>query len=127
MSKNARIQQAKLDAMEREFAELLPLRLTECAGGRWGLFGQNAIADPEDRYLTWPEAKKLRELAADIRAARSTFGEKNPLAERFLALCGAGKPNAEGEPKLAANFLAELRSEAAPTRSLQDDLLRRLS
>ena len=115
MSKNARIQQAKLDAMEREFAELLPLRLTECAGGRWGLFGQNAIADPEDRYWTWPEAKKLRELAADIRAARSAFGEINPLAERFLVLCIAGMPNAEGEPKLAAGFLAELQNEASPT------------
>lgn len=117
MSKNARIQQARLDAMEREFAELLPVRLTECAKGRWGLFGQNAIADPEDRYWTWPEAKQLRELASDIRAARSAFGEINPLAERFLASCGAGRPNAEGEPKLAAGLLAELQSGAAPSRS----------
>ena len=117
MGKNAWIQQARLDAMEREFAELLPVRLTECAAGRWGLFGQNAIADPEDRYWTWPEAKHLRELASDIRVARSAFGETNPLAERFLALCGAGMPNAEGEPKLAAGLLAELQSEVAPTRS----------
>jgi hypothetical protein len=117
MSKNARIQQAKLDAMEREFAELLPVRLTECAKGRWGLFGQNAIADPQDRYWTWPEAKQLRELASDIRAARSKLGEINPLAERFLALCGAGRPNAEAEPRLAAGLLAELQSGAAPSRS----------
>jgi hypothetical protein len=127
MSKNARIQQARLDAMELEFAELLPVCLTECAGGRWGLFGQNAIADPEDRYWTWPEAKQLRELAADIRAARSMFGEINPLAELFLALCRAGRPNAEGEPKLAEGLLAELQSGAAPTSSLQESLLRRLS
>jgi hypothetical protein len=117
MSKKARIQQARLDAMELEFAKLLPERLAECAGGRWGLFGQNAIADPEDRYWTWPEAKHLRELASDIRIERSAFGEINPLAERFLGLCGAGMPNAEGEPKLAAGFLAELQNEAHPTNS----------
>jgi hypothetical protein len=118
MSKKARIQQARLDAMELEFAKLLPERLAECAGGRWGLFGQNAIADPENRYWTWPEAKHLRQLASDIRIERSAFGEINPLAERFLGLCGAGMPNAEGEPKLAAGLLAELQADAPhPTNS----------
>jgi hypothetical protein len=117
MSKKARIQQARLDAMELEFAKLLPELLAECAEGRWGLFGQNAIADPEDRYWTWPEAKHLRELAFDIRIERSAFGEINPLAERFLGLCGAGMPNAEGEPKLAAGFLAELQNKTHPTNS----------
>ena len=117
MSKKVRIQQAKLDAMELEFAKLLPERLAECAGGRWGLFGQNAIVDPEDRYWTWPEAKHLRQLASDIRIERSAFGEINPLAERFLGLCGAGMPNAEGEPKLAAGLLAELQDDAHPTHS----------
>jgi hypothetical protein len=117
MSKKARIQQARLDAMELEFAELLPERLAECAGGRYGLFGQNAISDPDDRYWTWPEAKHLRELASNIRVERSAFGEVNQLAERFLALCGAGMPNAEGEPKLAARFLAELKGETQPPSS----------
>jgi hypothetical protein len=117
MSKKARIQQARLVAMELEFAKLLPERLAECAGGRWGLFGQNATADPEDRYWTWPEAKHLRQLASDIRIERSAFGEINPLAERFLGLCGAGMPNAEGEPKLAAGLLAELHDDAHPTNS----------
>jgi hypothetical protein len=111
MSKKARIQQARLDAMELEFNALLPERLAECAGGRWGLFGQNAIADPEDRYSPWPEAKHLRALASDIRIERSAFGEVNPLAERFLGLCGAGMPNVEGEPKLAARLLAELQAK----------------
>jgi hypothetical protein len=103
--------------MELEFAKLLPERLAECAGGRWGLFGQNAIADPEDRYWTWPEAKHLRELASDIRVERSAFGGGNPLAERFLGLCGPGMPNVEGEPKLAARLLAELQGEADPPNS----------
>jgi len=112
MSKKTRIQQAKLDAMELEFAKLLPESLAECAGGRWGLFGQNAIADPDDRYWTWPQAKYLRELAADICTERALFGSANPLAERFLGMCGAGMPNVEGEPKLAAHLLAELQGDA---------------
>lgn len=115
MSKKARIQQTRLDGMEIEFSKLLPERLTECAGGRWGLFGQSAIADPEDQYWTWPEAKHLRELASDIRTERFAFGEVNPLVERFPGLCGAGVPNAEGEPKLAARLLSELQRADSPS------------
>ena len=117
MSKKARIQQARLDMMEQDFQTLLPRCLAECAKGRWGLFGQNSIADPEDRYWTWPEAKHLRELAYDIRKERSEAGEVNPLAERFLGLCGAGKSNAEGEPKLASILLIEMQSELKPADS----------
>jgi hypothetical protein len=117
MSKKARIQQARLDAMEREFAELLPKRLAECAKGRYGLFGQNAVVDSEDKYWTWPEAKYLRKLASDIRNERSTFGEYHSLADRFLALCGPGMPNVEGEPKLAARLLDELQGDANSTNS----------
>jgi hypothetical protein len=109
MSKKARIQQARLDAMESEFRVLLPQCLAECAKGRWGLFGQNALADPEDKYWTWPEAKHLRELAADIRLERSQAGQVSKLVERFLELCGAGKANVEGEPKLALRLLEEIQ------------------
>jgi hypothetical protein len=112
MSKKARIQQERLNAKESEFRILLPQCLTECAKGRWGLFGQNALADPEDRYWTWPEAKHLRELASDIRLERSYAGEVNRLAERFLELCGAGKSNSEGEPKLALRLLEEMQERS---------------
>jgi hypothetical protein len=113
MSKKAHIQQGRLEAMEQEFATLLHPCLSECARGRYGLFGQNALADPEDRYWTWPEAKHLRFLASEIRIERSMFGDSNPLVERFLSLCGAGTPNAEGEPKLAAHLLSELGYESS--------------
>jgi hypothetical protein len=111
MSKKGRVQQARLDAMEQEFKILLPKCLAECAKGRWGLFGQNSIADQDDRYWTWPEAKHLRELASDIRLERSNAGEVNALVERFLGLCGAGKSNVEGEPKLALVLLEEIRGK----------------
>ena len=98
--------------MEQEFASLLPSCLSECAQGRYGLFGQNALVDPDDKYWTWPEAKHLRALASEIQIERATFGDSNLLVERFLALCGAGMPNVEGEPKLAAHLLKELRGES---------------
>ncbi len=111
MSKKARIQQERLNAMESEFQALLSECLAECAKGRYGLFGQNALADPEDRYWTWPKAKHLRELALDIRRERSTYGEINALVERFLEMCCAGKPNAEGEPKLASRLLQGMQDQ----------------
>ena len=104
--------------MESEFRTLLPERLAECARGRWGLYGQNSLADPEDRYWTWPEAKHLRELASDIRFERSNAGEVNQLVERFLGLCGAGRSNAEGEPKLALRLLEEVQGKAESAGSL---------
>ena len=111
MSKRARSQQARLDAMESEFRLLLPQCLAECAKGRWGLFGQNQLADPDDKYWTWPEAKHLRELASDIRLERSLAGQVNQLVESFLELCGAGKSNVEGEPKLALRLLEGMQGQ----------------
>ena len=98
--------------------DLLPELLAECARGRWGLFGQNSRADPEDRYWPWPEAKHLRELAYEIRLERSNAGEVNPLVEGFLTMCGAGSSNVEGEPKLASRFLEKIQDEADPTGRL---------
>lgn len=118
MRKSERVQQARLDAMELEFRTLLSKCLVECAAGRWGLFGQNALADPEDRYWAWPEAKHLRELAADIRLERSRAGQINEPVERFLALCGAGDSNAKGEPKLALYLLGEMREESRNVRGM---------
>jgi|ERR1700722_3804711 len=118
MSKKARIQQERLEAMESEFRILLPECLAECARGRWGLFGQNSHVDLEDRYWTWPEAKHLRELASDIRLERSNAGEVNPLVERFLGLCGTGESNSEGEPKLASRLLEEMQGKTKSAGSL---------
>ena len=117
MGKSARIQQDRLKAMESEFRVLLSQCLAECAKGRWGLFGQNSLVDSQDRYWTWSEAQYLRTLAYDIRGARSNGGEVNPLAERFLGLCGPGKPDVEGEPKLALALLREIKDEAELTSS----------
>ncbi len=109
MSKRERIKQAKLEAMKAEFHELLIPCLTACAAGRYGLFEQNAHLDPEDRYLTWSEARELKALAKQILAESLRFGEEDTVAERFLSLCELKGPNVPGEPKLAVTFLDELQ------------------
>ncbi len=111
MSKKERVMQAQLSSKEAQFNVLLRTCLAECADGRYGLFGQNAYADPDDRYWAWPEAKRLRGLAVEIRDARSLTGELNPMAEKLLELCRLRGPNVPGEPKLAAQFLSELQDQ----------------
>lgn len=78
--------------------------LQECANGRWGLFGQNQ--NPEAvSALSWPEAERLKEMAEEIEAIRSEFGQPNTLCERFLLLCSERGENLPGEPKRAKKFL----------------------
>jgi hypothetical protein len=71
------------------------------------LFGQNDQL-PDARWLSWPEANRLRALAREIKAACEQTGLQNHLCERFLGLCALRGPNVPGEPKLAAAFLAEI-------------------
>ena len=107
MAKRPRVQQKTLDEMEREFHLLLLACLRECAQGHWGLFGQNDHIDPREKYWKWPEAKRLKELAHEIRSLRLDFGQPNPICERYLELCSLRGSNVPGEPKLAAEFLQE--------------------
>jgi hypothetical protein len=72
------------------------------------LFGQNDHADPEGRYLGWPEAKRLKDLAQEIKLIRLEFGQSNEDCERFLQLCALQGSNVPGEPKLAAEFLGAI-------------------
>jgi len=110
MTKRQRIQAARLTEATAEFNALLPRCLRECAAGRWGLFGQNDYLDPDQRYCPWPEARRLRTIALEIRSAGIDFGQTQIACERFLQLCSLRGPNVPGEPKLAAALLAELES-----------------
>jgi len=69
------------------------------------LFGQNQ--NPEAvSALSWSEAERLKEeMAKEIEATRSEFGQPNPLCERFLLLCSERGENLSGEPKRAKKFL----------------------
>ena len=108
MTKRQKIQKMKLNEIEGEFFTLLLSCLRECAQGRYGLFGQNDHLDPDGRYWGWPEAKRLKSLAQEIMSLRLEFGQTNERCERFIQLCSLRGPNVPGEPKLAAEFLADL-------------------
>jgi hypothetical protein len=102
MTKSERIRETKLAKIEAEFYALLLSCLRECARGRYRLFGQNDHLDPEGRFWGWPEAKRLKELAKEIRAIREEFGETNEECQRFLELRSLRGPNVPGESRLAA-------------------------
>jgi hypothetical protein len=79
------------------------------------LFGQNDHLDPEGRYWDWPEANRLKDLAQEIKLIRLEFGQPNENCERFLELCSLRGANVSGEPKLAAQLLAQMQSEVNET------------
>jgi hypothetical protein len=108
MTKSRNIREMRLVEIESEFHPLLLSCLRECARGRWGLFGQNDRLDPEGRYSRWPEAKRLKGLAQEIKSIRQEFGQANRSCEQFLQLCSLRGSNVPGEPKLAAEFLADI-------------------
>jgi hypothetical protein len=108
MSKSEKIREMRLVEIESEFRPLLLSCLRECAQGRYGLFGQNDHLDPEGRYWAWPEAKRLKDLALEIKSIQQEFGQANESCERFLQLCSLKGSNVPGEPKLATEFLANI-------------------
>ena len=108
MTKRQKIREMRLVEVESEFHSLLLSCLRECAQGRYGLFGQNDHLDPEGRYWNWLEAKRLKNLAQEIKLIRLEFGQANENCERFLQLCSLRGSNVSGEPKLAAEFLADI-------------------
>jgi hypothetical protein len=98
-----------LKDLEDEFSPLLISCLEECESGRWGLFGQNDTPEAS-KYLRWPEADRLKEIAQEIHDVRQTFGQPNALCERFLHYCALRSENVQGEPRLARTLLQEIRS-----------------
>jgi hypothetical protein len=103
----------RLEDLEQSFQPLLIACLRECADRkRWGLFGQNTYSEAA-RYLRWDEASELKEMAFEIRRIRATWGDANPLAEKFLEYCEQRGTNLPGEPKRAAKFLSELAAPGA--------------
>lgn len=84
--------------------------LRQCANGRYGLFGQNDHLDPEHRYWNWPEAQSVVEMAEEIQALLSGFGDSSTLAERLLHFRSLRGGNVPGEPKLAKEFLSEIEA-----------------
>ena len=116
--------ESDLATLEQQFAADLRVALRRCAGGEWGLFGQNDQAlkrrfqNNAGRYLSAP-AQRLNDMAAEIVAARARLGytEPNALCTRYAEYRSRRDSNALGEPKLALEFLAELESAEASVKS----------
>src|SRR6266508_1164108 len=107
MSRSTKIRLQRLSELEADFKPLLFTCLRECANGRWGLFGQNDHLDPEHKYLSWPEARSLLQMAREIQTLGSEGGRTNSLCERFLHFRSLRSSNTPGEPKLARMLLEE--------------------
>ena len=99
----------RLQKLEGDFAPLLIACLQECAAGRWGLFGQND--SPESRpFRQWDEADQLRDIANEILDIRKEFGSSNHFVKNFLEYSSMRGANVKGEPKLARQFLDQIRA-----------------
>jgi hypothetical protein len=97
-----------LASLEAEFRTLLVQALGRCAGGSWGLFGQNAHME-EQAYAS-SGAQKLDALGSEIALVREELGLAEPFAlyAEFKQKRGRKTQNDLGEARLAGAWLQEL-------------------
>jgi len=107
--------EVQLQTLEAQFSADLVAALQECASGRWGMFGQNdAVIESQPKPLRDMVAScvaaRLIEDGENIRRLRRELGHAESFSpfERFLQYRKMHGANSPGEPKLAAQFLAEL-------------------
>jgi len=81
--------------------------LQECAHGRRGLFCEyEHLGETDERG--WPEASRLRELAAALQSILAQAEERDALCDEFLDLCTIHGEYDPGEPRLAREFLKRI-------------------
>ena len=97
----------QIEMLTGAFRDQLVALLEECARGRQGLFSEyEHLGSEEDRG--WPEAGRLRELAAALQSILAQSGERSALCDEFLDLCTIHGESNPGEPRLARGFLARI-------------------
>jgi hypothetical protein len=96
----------RVDQLEADYRTVLVNALQDCAGGRWGLFGQN----DHTGFMNHPlELSELRDLAASINRLRARLSTPPfDLHEEFEAGRGRAGANDLGEPQLATEWLQRL-------------------
>ncbi len=97
----------QIEMLTGAFREQLMALLEECARGRRGLFSEYEHLGGE-QDCAWPEAARLRELAAALQSIFAREGERNALCDEFLDLCTIHGESHPGEPRLARIFLARI-------------------
>jgi hypothetical protein len=109
----------QLEAFHRLFHEQLLACLSECAGGRTGLFGEPVGADEPGK--TWPEASRLREFAVALQQVFAQHERRNALCDEFLDLCSMHGESHPGERKLARAFLERIERGGVGTPTRPED------
>ena len=97
--------------------QLLAL-LEECARGRRGLFSEYEHLGGEEP--DWPDAARLRELAAALQSILAQDGERSSLCDEFLDLCTMHGESHPGEARLARAFLARIEKGEVGTPTEPD-------
>jgi hypothetical protein len=100
----------QLGALSQVFSDQLMACLQECAHGRCGLFSDVSLTADDESRREWPEAARLRELAAALQSVFAQFEQRNALADEFLDLCSMHGESHPGEPRLARLFLSRIES-----------------
>lgn len=103
----------QIGALSEVFREQLLALLEECARGRRGLFSAYEHLGGEDGG--WPEAERLRELAAALQTLMAQDEERNALCDEFLDLCTIHGESHPGEARLARAFLERIEKAEVGT------------
>jgi hypothetical protein len=103
----------QLNALTNVFREQLLALLEECARGRQGLFSDQEHLGGDE--TGWPEAARLRDLAAALQAILAQSEERSALCDEFLDLCTIHGEANPGEPRLARTFLARIEKSEVGT------------
>ena len=112
------LESGQLEGLIAAFRDQLLACLEECAHGRRGLFAEHEHLSEEH---AWPEAGRLRELAAALQSILAQSEERDALVDEFLDLCSIHGEYDPGEPRLAREFMRRIdRGEVGtPTQKEQ--------
>ncbi len=98
----------QLEFLSKAFSDQLLACLEECAHGRRGLFSDVALTEETESNREWPEAARLRELAAALQNVFAQYDLRNALCDEFLDLCSMHGESNPGEARLARMFLSRI-------------------
>ena len=98
----------QLEFLSKAFSDQLLACLGECAHGRRGLFSDVALTEETETNREWPEAARLRELAAALQNVFAQYDQRNALCDEFLDLCSMHGESNPGEARLARMFFSRI-------------------
>ncbi len=108
----------QIELLTGAFRDQMLACLEECAHGRRGLFAEHEHLGEEH---AWPEASRLRELAAALQSILAQNEERDALADEFLDLCTIHGEYDPGEPRLARDFMKRIDRGEVGTATQKDE------